>query len=180
MTACLPSPAPLNKLFRDIRRGAGGSFRTFISKFESSLGWLVGKEAEKAIIFLGSLATYGISQMPKQPSDQPDFVRTLVKTSGIWKAVFLLMTRAVEDDRQGRPWSLSLYLSTLRVFSSCLDNYMGFFPDEGPIFVRTLIRAGMFDALDVALPHFALRTDVACMLTNPAFTSFVLSSVKDH
>lgn len=136
--------------------------RIFLSKLEASFKWLVGNDAEKALMLMSTLVRYGFSEMPKEPeSDRPDFVRALVKSGSLWSALFSLMLRTVEDDKKGDSAALNVYVTIMRTLSSCLAHYVVRFPGEGPIFVKILVRAGMFDTLDTSIPHFALRADVA-------------------
>lgn len=136
--------------------------RKCFSRIEGSFKWLVGADLEKALMLMSVLVRYGHSEMPKEPEfDRPDLVRTLIKANGLWSGLFTVMTKTVEDDKKGESSALNVYVTTTRALSSCLAHYVVRFPNEGAIFVRFLVRAGIFDALDVSLPYFASRADVS-------------------
>lgn len=159
------SHPPLHKLFRDIHRGAG-SFRKFFSNIESSLSWLVGKDAAKAVDLLDCLVAYGWAQTLLEPGEQPDFIRSLVRASNLWTTLCSLMTRTVKDDEKGDSSGYALYTSIVALIGSFLHRHMESLPNEGPQLVIILVRAGTIDALDITLSHFSSRKpEVSSTLT---------------
>lgn len=145
-------------LFRAVKKGAG-SFRKFLSKLESAFAQFQGGEAREAVQLLHVYLIYAIYHTPC-PADndatEPSFLHTVTTSVTLWRKLFLLLNRAAHDRRVWGPGEAgTVYEGVLELLGISLSKVMTHHSAEAQGFISALTRAGLFDALDVALPIFA-------------------------
>lgn len=165
--ADLPSPL-CEKILRDFKHGAG-SYRRFLRKLETFLGWATPQSAQLALSSLKPILLTAIGTTPEHPYDDPDYVHTILKYGPLWKAIFLNVVKAPLVEKEGS-YTLTLadpdvHLSALYLLVVCCRAVAQKIPTARPSFARNLIRAGVFDALDKTIPLCVVRRDerVLCM-----------------
>lgn len=150
------SDSVCRKMFEDIRRGADGSFRRFLAKFAALLSepWIKRVDLETAFVALQCLFNAAMRIAPLFPSEEPDFARSVLKNEDLWKAIFVCMVRSPHDVTASVIHS-STVMKPNDIHSSVMGAIITFnrsvfvrWPNEHPLFVRILVKAGAFEALD--------------------------------
>lgn len=145
-------------LFRAVKKGAG-SFRNFLSKLESAFAQFQGREITEAVKLFHVYLIYAIYHTPC-PADndatEPSFLHTVTTSVTLWRKLFLLLNRVAHDRTVWDPDEAgAVYERVLDLLGSSLSKVMTHHSAEAQGFISALTRAGLFDALDVALPTFA-------------------------
>lgn len=150
------------KMFRDIERGAQGSYRRFVLNFASSLSWLPSRNIDVALFSLQSLVQSVQTITLDYPTETPDFLRTVLRSEPLWRAIFLGVenippgfnrdgTKAVFS-ASGRPVDLRYSaLVTLVTCGRAARQKCTSESDYTP-FIRVLIKAGLFATVDKIIP----------------------------
>lgn len=147
-------------LFDSLQRGAG-SFRRFFSKFETVFSKVRCDDAGEAIILLSRLCFSCIHYTPRRPDIESEsgFLRTMIKSITLWSSFFLFLRRTAEDlATSSIELATPVYELALQFLTVSLDKVTTHFRAESGGFVGALVRSGMFDALDVAVPLFGPRS----------------------
>lgn len=144
-------------LFRAVQKGSG-SYSQFLAKFEAAFIHYGGSDAEAALILFASLYSLSLHHTPPHPEQerQPGFLRTLIKSTSLYRSISLLLTRAVQSHASwGTSDTISVLEAALYLLKISLDGVVALFRAESGGLVRIFARVGMLDALDVAVPLFA-------------------------
>lgn len=122
------------KLFSEIQRGAE-SFENFIDKIASSLSWL------STTVALNTLsATIRFFQSALLPASTPntEFANTVLKSEALWRSL-------VQITNQTHDALHIAVLDTIIVIDTTTRDYL---PSEYEAFVRRLVNAGLFGAIE--------------------------------
>lgn len=178
------NPDPLRTLFPNIKKGAGGTFHHFFSKFENSLLRMTIQESlGEAVNWLRSLARRALAITPCQGygQDGTEFFQTLLNEKPLWTTLIAILSRRLPNENKE---SLDAHYSdivrpVIRLVSFCARTVTTREEVlvENPFFMRHLIRSGLFDALDVSLPLVASRINIFGVFP---FCFLVLTGMSSH
>lgn len=113
--------------------------------------------------YLGRMVNLFVPLTPREPTyGVPDYWRTVVQSADLWRAVFEFWIQVAEADRSGRTRDgakqfdmlVTIVNYLLRELEERLEK------EECMAFSTVLVKSGLFEALDVALPRFAAKTDL--------------------
>lgn len=175
----LPSPslkmAHQEALFANILRGCNGSTKRFLHKFTESLSPDWPDDDEQGQVsnvprFLAALVDVAALREHKIHFDviigtaRHDFIKTFLRTRSLWKALFLLMWRPTKARKYGEGTAEDvrdeIFREVLELTSVLLDEIRDIDTEDVDAFIKTLMHAGLFDALDAALPRYAIRQEL--------------------
>lgn len=96
---------------------------------------------------------------------EPDLLHAFLKRKGLWKAIFehlVFISRDTSIPGVSQPYSM-VASRTLHCVADALLATRREVTEESGDLCRVLVQAGMFNALEEAIPRFASSIDLSCM-----------------
>lgn len=118
-------------------------------------------DAKEYIFLLSLLYNLSATLKTSAASSDPDFARTLFKTTAIWECLFRLLSRTAHDSRAAHTAeSRQLYRSVIDLFALCVVHTWAE-PADAANFLKVVVQAGMFSIFDEVLPLLVSETDLS-------------------
>lgn len=149
------------RVLQDVWEGCGKSYRIFLTKIVWSIERFSMDEAKEYIFLLSLLYNLSATLKTSAASSEPNFARTLFKTTAVWECLFRLLSRTAHDSRAAHTAeSKQLYRSVIDLFALCVvHTWME--PTDAANFLKLVVQAGMFNTFDEVLPLLVSESDLS-------------------